>query len=277
MPSGPLTHEQAAAFHEDGFVILRRFFDTEEMSLLLRTAKADQVLRRKEIGLKDSAGRQSKLSLWNHPGDDLYGTIARCERVVNSVEQLLGGEVYHYHSKMMLKEPKVGGAWEWHQDYGYWYSNGCLYPDLASCLIAVDRASKANGCIQMLKGSHKMGRIEHGRFGEQTGADPERVNAALARMELVYCECEPGDAVIFHGNTLHCSGPNESENPRWSLICCYNKATNDPYKDSHHPRYTPLRKVPDSAIKEAGARGLADNAAFLELSTAQNATANARG
>ncbi len=57
---------------------------------------------------------------------------------------------------MMLKEPFVGGAWEWHQDYGYWYKNGCLLPHMASCLIAVDRATKANGCLQILKGSHEM-------------------------------------------------------------------------------------------------------------------------
>jgi hypothetical protein len=29
----------------------------------------------------------------------------------------------------MQKEPRVGGAWEWHQDYGYWYKNGFLYPE----------------------------------------------------------------------------------------------------------------------------------------------------
>ena len=28
----------------------------------------------------------------------------------------------------MQKEPKVGGAWEWHQDYGYWYKNEFLFP-----------------------------------------------------------------------------------------------------------------------------------------------------
>jgi ectoine hydroxylase len=31
------------------------------------------------------------------------------------------------------------------------------------------------------------------------------------------------------------------------MICCYNARSNDPYLESHHPRYTPLVKVPDSA------------------------------
>ena len=208
--------------------------------------------------VKDTKGRQSKLSLWNHPGDDIYGMISRGRRMVDAMEQLLGDEVYHYHSKMMLKEPQVGGAWEWHQDYGYWYQNGCLLPDMCSGLIAVDRATKENGCLQLLKGSHKMGRVEHGRFGEQTGADPERVEAAIKRYEMVYFEAEPGDVLFFHANVLHASAANTSPNPRWSLICCYNTKSNDPYKKSHHPNYTPLAKVNDDMIKRVGTRGSAD-------------------
>ena len=148
------------------------------------------------------------------------------------MERLLGGEVYHWHHKMILKEPFTGGAWEWHQDYGYWYNNGCLFPDLASCMIAVDRATKENGCLQVLRGSHRMGRIDHGKVGDQTGADMERVAAAMQRLELVHCEMEAGSAIFFHSNLLHCSAQNRSANPRWALICCYNAARNDPYKES---------------------------------------------
>ena len=32
--------------------------------------------------------------------------------------QLLGGEVYHYHTKLMMKQPRTGGCHLWHQDYG---------------------------------------------------------------------------------------------------------------------------------------------------------------
>jgi len=262
--TGPLSKAQIEQFQQDGYIFVQ-LFDAEEMTLLLNTARADHNMISHNIPVKDAAGRQSKLSLWNHPGDDIYGMIARSHRVVDSMEQLLGGEIYHYHSKMMLKEPKVGGAWEWHQDYGYWYQNGCLFPDMASCLIAVDRATKENGCLQVLKGSHHMGRVEHGRFGEQTGADPERVAAAMKRCELVYCEMEPGTALFFHGNVLHASAANTSPNPRWSLICCYNKASNDPYKTSHHPNYTKLDKVDDSMVKTIGARGSSsDQNSFLK-------------
>jgi hypothetical protein len=237
-------------FQQSGYLLLRQLFDRQEMDILLTHARADETLLAGAAGRRDAAGQVTKLALWNRAGEDLYGMFSRSPRVVDRMQDLLGGEVYHYHTKMMLKEPYVGGAWEWHQDYGYWYNNGCLFPWLASCLIAVDRATRNNGCLQVLKGSHLMGRIDHGKSGDQTGADLERVSAALERMELVYVEAEPGDALFFHCNLLHRSDQNRSPDPRWSLICCYNAARNDPYKESRHPRYEPLAKVSDSAIKD---------------------------
>ena len=43
------------------------------------------------------------------------------------------------------------------------------------------------------------------------------------------------------------------------MICCYNAATNNPYKESHHPRYTPLSVVPDSRIREVGIKRFAED------------------
>ncbi|QDU28255.1 Phytanoyl-CoA dioxygenase (PhyH) [Anatilimnocola aggregata] len=247
------TDRQLATYREDGFFIARGLFDDVEINRLLEYARTDPNFAASLYGRKDSTGMETKLALWNTAGEDLYGMFARSPQIVDRLEQCLGGEVYLYHMKMMLKEPHVGGAWEWHQDYGYWYNNGCLYPLLASCLIAVNAHTRANGCLQVLRGSHLLGRIDHGKTGDQTGADLERVNAALERLDLVYCECAPGDAIFFDSNLLHRSDANTSDDPRWSLICCYNARRNDPYKDSRHPRYTPLSKVSTSAIRDWGA------------------------
>lgn len=241
-----------AAFHRDGYVLVEKLFDDEEMELLRQIARADHHLQREAASRADGEGGAIKLVVENSVTDDIYGAFVRCRRIVEPLEQVLEDEVYHYHHKMILKEAFVGGAWAWHQDYGYWYNNGCLSPDLASCMIAVDRATRENGCLQVVKGSHRLGRIDHGKVGEQTGADPERVQAALARLELVYCELEPGSAIFFHSNLLHRSDQNKSPNPRWAFICCYNAKHNDPYKESRHPRYTPLEKWPDERIKEVG-------------------------
>ena len=250
----PLTPEQIRAFQEDGYVILSSLFDAEEAGILREAAKTELAFDEKAYDLDDGEGGQQRLVLWNSAGEDLWGAVARSERIVDTMEQLLGDEVYHYHSKMSIKQPRTGGAWAWHQDYGYWYQNSCLFPDMASAFIAVDPNTRENGCLQVLKASHKMGRIEHGRFGDQTGADPERVEAASALMDLVYVELNPGDTLFFHSNLLHRSDQNTSEHPRWSLIYCYNTKHNNPYRESHHPSYEPLQKLPDEAIKEMGGK-----------------------
>jgi hypothetical protein len=262
MPPTILSDDAVRQYHEDGYYLARGFFDAEEIGLLLRSAKEDHELDRRSFGRADGEGGVVRLSLWNHPGDGIYGMFARCERMVRSCEKILGGEVYHYHSKMILKDAKVGGAWAWHQDYGYWYQNGVLTPLLTSAFIAVDPCTRENGCLQVIKNSHHCGRVNHLLTGEQAGADRERVDEILKRPEqfpLVYVEMDPGDALFFHSNLLHRSDQNRSEKSRWAMICCYNAARNDPYKESHHPRYTPLKVVPDSTIKSVGVKRFADD------------------
>jgi ectoine hydroxylase-related dioxygenase (phytanoyl-CoA dioxygenase family) len=187
--------------------------------------------------------------------------------MVVSADKLMDGEshVCHFHSKLMQKEPKVGGAWEWHQDYGYWYKNEFLFPDqMISIMVAITDANKENGCLQVIKGSHKMGRIEHGFSGEQVGASQHYVDLALKRMELVYVELKAGDALFFHSNTLHRSEANLSDRARWSLISVYNRSANVPTNEPSQSSTVPLTAVPDEALLEWEPESISDNANFLE-------------
>jgi len=276
MAKGVISEELIATYNQDGYLLIKGMLNPEETSLLSRAAREDRVLDQRSFGKGDGEGGTIRLSLWNHPTDTIYGMIARSETIVGTAEKLLGDEVYHYHSKMIMKDAKVGGAWAWHQDYGYWYQNGVLFPDLTSAYIAVDRATKENGCLQVIRGSHKLGRIEHTLTGDQAGAEVARIDEVLKRLELVYVEMEPGDILFFHANLLHRSDQNHSDQPRWSMICCYNAKSNDPYKESHHPRYTPLSKVPDSEILAAGGRRFSESgdegAAWLDVKTDSSAT-----
>jgi ectoine hydroxylase-related dioxygenase (phytanoyl-CoA dioxygenase family) len=244
-------------FAEDGYVLIEEMFDAQEVALILEIAKIDDGVHANASDRLDSDGAVTRLSLKNELGDDVFSAVARSARVCQTMSALLGDEVYHYHHKLMLKEAKVGGAWEWHQDYGYWYNYGCLFPDMASCYVALDPAGKENGCLQVIRGSHKIGRIEHMKVGEQTGADPERVAAALELMEHVYVEMKPGMALFFHGNLLHRSDRNLSEHSRWSLISCYNTKHNNPYKPGRHPSYSPLEVWDDARVKEVAHSQLA--------------------
>ncbi len=257
MKEGFLTLDAIEAFDRDGYIVVENLLDSEETKLLGIIARRDHELTASRTSRADGEGGSVDIVVENElPADSIYSAIVQAEPLVTAMESLLGDEVYHYHHKMILKEPRVGGAWTWHQDYGYWYNNGCLLPDMASCMFAVDRATKENGCLQVLRSSHRMGRIDHIKRGDQTGADMERVNAALQRMELVHVEMEPGSAVLFHGNTLHRSDQNISEKPRWAFICCYNTRSNDPYKEGRHPQYSPLQRIAANDVAPIGRRHL---------------------
>jgi phytanoyl-CoA hydroxylase len=262
-----LNDQQIAQYHRDGYLIVKNFLQPAEVSKLYKIAIEDDAVKKHAFDLNDQTGKKTKLTLWYKPGDDAYGMLTKSRRMVESVDKLMDGDsaICHFHSKLMQKEPKVGGAWEWHQDYGYWYKNEFLFPDqMISVMVAITEANKANGCLQVIKGTHKMGRIEHGFAGEQVGASQHYVDLALKTMELVYVELMPGDALFFHSNLLHRSEANTSDTARWSLISCYNRAANVPYNEPSQSSTVPLAMVDDEALLEAEAEGLADNANFLE-------------
>src|SRR5690606_19132524 len=119
-------------FDEEGYLLIPAFFHKEEVDMFYATAKNDAVISKKSYDREDKEGLRTKLSLWYSLDDSVYSSIARSERIVSGVELLLGGRPAHFHSKLMQKEPKVGGAWEWHQDYGYWYRDGFLFPHMLS-------------------------------------------------------------------------------------------------------------------------------------------------
>jgi ectoine hydroxylase-related dioxygenase (phytanoyl-CoA dioxygenase family) len=262
-----INSEEVTSFHRDGYVIVRNFFSEDEIQKLYGIAVADTVMRSNAVDLNDQTGKKTKLTLWFNPGEDVYSMLIRSKRMVQSAAKLLDSDspVCHFHSKLMQKEPKVGGAWEWHQDYGYWYKNQFLYPDqLVSIMIALTEANKSNGCLQVIRGSHKLGRVNHGFAGEQVGADMVMVNNALTKLEHVYVELQAGDALFFHSNLLHRSEANLSDRPRWSLISCYNSLSNPAFNDDSTAWKIPVEIVDDSELMNADKLGATSEGDFLK-------------
>lgn len=260
------TAEQVAAYYRDGYLRVKGFCSPAEVALMYRVAVEDSAMQHNAFDLNDQSGKKTKLSLWFTPGNDVFGYLSRSQRMISTVGQLLDSDapVCHFHSKLMQKEPRVGGAWEWHQDYGYWYKNQFLFPDqMLSVMVALTPANKENGCLQVIKGSHKMGRVNHGFAGEQVGADMVMVNNALQSMELVYCDLEPGEALFFHSNLLHRSEANLSNEQRWSLISCYCSQSNLAYNETSTSWKTPVEVVPDEAVLTWKAEALS-SADFLK-------------
>src|SRR5260370_12495261 len=156
-----LNAAQTAEFNDKGFTYARGLFAPDEVKLLTDAMEQDPAVRSSILDGRDGEGGSTRIALWNRAGDSVYGLAARCQRMVDTSAALLGGPVYHYQSKLTAKEPEVVGAWEWHQDYGYWYYNGCLRPDLLSVMIALDKTIRENDCLQITTGSPNLDRIDH--------------------------------------------------------------------------------------------------------------------
>jgi ectoine hydroxylase-related dioxygenase (phytanoyl-CoA dioxygenase family) len=220
-----LTRADIEQYDRDGFLLVDELFSAEEVEVLMDEISGDRVaanLRHRE----DGSGKTARLSIWHELGNDIWAAASTDPRIVNSVRLLVGEDVSFFHGKAMLKEAHSGGAWVWHQDYGYWYNQGFACPQMISAFVALDPATRENGCLQVLRGSHRLGRIDHMKVGDQTGADPDRVAMLEPMSELVHVKMQPGSVLFFHCNLLHRSDPNESDDDRRSFIMCYTALSN---------------------------------------------------
>ena len=198
--------------------------------------------------------------VWNDTaGVDVFAKATRSHKVVDRFEAIFGDEVYVYHNKIALKYPGVVG-FSYHQDYAYWYKMGNLFPDMGTVYIAVDRATRENGCLKVVAGSHLLGRLDHvDRVpGSDTGVDPGRLREVLKALPEDVLEMEPGDMVLFHCNTLHASDDNRSNASRVALLGCYNTRHNSPYEQVHgHPAFHHQERIREP-ITEADLENLPD-------------------
>ncbi len=237
-------------FQEDGFLMLSQVFRDREIAAMLAAVEQGQRVATTTVGRTDTTGKQARLAIWHELGDDIWAAASTCPRIVNSIRILLGEEVAFFHGKVMLKEAGTGGSWEWHQDYGYWYDQGFAFPRMLSAFVALDPATRENGCLQVLRGSHLLGRLDHGNVGDQTGTDVQRIRLVEKHFEHVYCEMKPGDVLFFHCNLLHASGPNDSSQHRRAFIMCYNALANPQLTEYKTAEQRPCPVSTDDAIEQ---------------------------
>ncbi|MBQ43404.1 MAG: phytanoyl-CoA dioxygenase family protein [Gemmatimonadetes bacterium] len=255
MSANGIGSEQVQRFAEDGYLILEELIDPEVVELALRIAKEDPSL---VAEIKDNknyegeGGMDTRLIYRAELTDDVFGALARSARIVEPLEQLFDDAASHYYTLNMRKDPNTGG-WQWHQDYGYHYQE-FFYPNFISVMVALDPANRDNGCLRVVRGSNRIGRLNHAKFGSQLQADPERVEIALREMDEVHCEMPAGSVLYFHGNTLHASDPNLSSQGRWSMIYAYAGSSNPCVKPGVQEKLTRVEKLDDEGLRAAAQR-----------------------
>ena len=243
-----LTPEHVDNYDRDGFVLMENVFSSDEVAALLRDVEGGQRVAQTQQGMEDASGKKAGIAIWHELGDDIWAGASTHPRLVNAVRMLMREEIMFFHGKVMLKEAKAGGAWEWHQDYGYWYGDGFAFPRLMSAFVALDEATIENGCLQVLKGSHKLGRLDHGQVGNQMGTDSNRIAQVEPLFERVHCVMKPGSVLFFDCNLLHTSAPNDSDFPRRSFIVCFNALANPQVGDYQIPDRRPCPTENEDAI-----------------------------
>ena len=80
-----LSDPQWDQFRRDGFVIVERLFDREEIDWLSRIARADHLLDQQAASRRDGEGGVIRLSVRNALEDDIYSAFVRCRRVVDAM------------------------------------------------------------------------------------------------------------------------------------------------------------------------------------------------
>ncbi|XP_042208029.1 L-proline trans-4-hydroxylase-like isoform X1 [Homarus americanus] len=166
------------AFLNNGFILVRNMLTKEEVEKVRRVVTGSEGVMRYAFGRHDGISRKTMQCLWNHPGHDLSGALARIKRVAGTMEELMGGdEMYHYHSKVTMKDANTGGAFVWHQDYGYWYKNGNLFPDMGTVFIPIDDCTRER-LSPGTTGVSQDGTPRSRHHRPATEADPERVEQA---------------------------------------------------------------------------------------------------
>jgi ectoine hydroxylase-related dioxygenase (phytanoyl-CoA dioxygenase family) len=123
-----------------------------------------------------------------------------------------------FSDKLNVKRP--GGApFPWHQEGLYWENGAEDLASVVSTLTYLDDATKENGCLWVIAGSHKDGNLkgleDRGVLGSlYTDVD-------LLDGEPVAPELSAGSVLYFHRDLVHGSQTNRTTSSRRVFVVAY--------------------------------------------------------
>lgn len=146
------------------------------------------------------------------------GFLQYCENdeILDMVSQLIGADVALWNTSFFAKPAGNGKRTPWHQDGEYWP----IRP-LATCTawLAVDDSTVENGCLRVIKGSHKARAL---RAHNTVTADDVTLTQELDRAEYdesqaVDIELRAGQISLHDVYLLHGSESNTSPRSRRAM------------------------------------------------------------
>jgi len=243
---GPLDASQVARFRAEGHVVVPRLFGAAEVADIRRwtdevqawpeTAGRHMMYFEQSRDGRRLLNRMENVLPW-HAG---FRSLATGAALQGACGQLLGEPAVLFKDKINFKLPG-GGGFEPHQDVQAGWSR---YASLhITALVTVDRATIANGCLEMASGFAGAHRL--------IGREWEPLDAAqLAGLRWLHIEAEPGDAVFFDSFIPHRSAPNHTGDARRVLYYTYNRAS----EGDHLAQYYADKRAsyPPDIEREAG-------------------------
>lgn len=246
------SQEELQLWRAEGYVVRRSVFSGAEVERLLRDSElagqrcmeAARFDRKQYFNFNNATGQSMSI----YAGLDHTGTafeaMCRDPRIIDAAFQLFGPRQYIHHCKFMNKKAFDGVAWLWHQDYGYWQAMGSVRPEMFSAMALFDRATVENGCLMVLPGSHRLGRLKHCEDGDTGGDLPmtflpnSSMKEVCQKIAPVPVLCEAGDVIFFDCNLVHSSGHNLSPHDRRAAIVAFNTDANRPEMHRNWPLAT---------------------------------------
>ncbi|MHB8509314.1 MAG: phytanoyl-CoA dioxygenase family protein [Candidatus Dormibacteria bacterium] len=208
-----------ADFERDGFIVVPDLLAPSDVAALRNATELPQVresLQRK--GLEQGLVHDLEITV-TVPEFQRYAAFAP---VLDVVEALIGPDIQIHHSKLAAKPAvKGGGAGTWHQDFPFYpHSN----TDLVTAFLYLDDTGPDNGCMTMVKGSHRRGPASHTDASGHFAAGLQDPGLYADESLLVPIEVKAGTVSFHHCLTIHGSGVNHSGRPRRGLAIQYRAA-----------------------------------------------------
>jgi ectoine hydroxylase-related dioxygenase (phytanoyl-CoA dioxygenase family) len=160
--------------------------------------------------------RYRKLGQFARHNDAVFNRGIAHPAVIEVMHHFLGPDLVLVYDSVFLKLARTGGATPWHQDIGLWPEK--MHASF-NFWIAIDAATRANGCLQFVPGSHKGPIVEHKLY--DGGLHKELPRELCANLATHHVELAPGDAVFWHSNLWHYSALNTSEQDRIAIAGVY--------------------------------------------------------
>jgi ectoine hydroxylase len=228
-----LTAEELAFYREKGYVVKRGLFPQDLMQRLSEEIEGlhermaehapETVHVSWEHGLAEGRPPRIRQLMHSEKVSPILDAMSRSEEILSIMEQLIGPDLYLFHSKLMMKAAYDGTFTPWHQDWGYWRS-GSNEPTQVNCMLAIDANTEENGALRFVEGSHRRGPLDHKDF--KTASFSLGLEGDISAFESTLCLMEPGDGVFFAPLVIHGSAPNRSPYDRRANTFAFDRAGN---------------------------------------------------